>query len=254
MNPINRSRRKAIGSALACLAAPAIASPLDWIAGERIQGSGVIKKQTRELGHFSGLSLMLACPVELRLGAAESVTIEADDNVLPHIETVIEGGTLKIRRPARRSMVLKEATIRIVVQARQIERLHVGGSGTIDAQALRTSALQVDIGGSGSVRLRGADTGTLAAAIGGSGGLTADSGSAGKVTVSISGSGNANLAQLKANEASVNVAGSGKAVLNVRDRLSVTIAGSGDVDYYGDPKVSRTVAGSGTVVRLGPVR
>lgn len=246
-------RRTALRAALLCLAIPATASPLDWIGGERIKGSGTIKKQTREPGHFTGVSLMLACPIELRLGASDSVTIEADDNILPRIDTVVEDGTLKIR-PVKRNLVLQDASIRIVVQATRIERLHVGGSGSIDAQALHAPALQVDIGGSGSVNLRAAEAGTLAIAIGGSGDITAAGGSARKLSVSISGSGSAKLDQLKAAEASVNVAGSGQAVLNVRDALSVSIAGSGDVDYYGDPKVSRTVAGSGGVRRLGPGR
>ena len=246
-------RRTALRAALLCLAIPATAAPLDWFGGERIKGSGTLKKQTREPGHFTGLSLMLACAVELRLGASESVTIEADDNILPRIDTVVEDGTLKIR-PIKRALVLQDATIRIVVQATSIDRLHVGGSGSIDAQALRAPALQIDIGGSGSVMLRAAEAGTLAISIGGSGDITAAGGNARKLSVSISGSGSAKLEQLKAAEASVNVAGSGQAVLNVRDTLSVSIAGSGDVDYYGDPKVSRTVAGSGSVRRLGPVR
>ena len=58
-------------------------------------------------------------------------------------------------------------------------------------------------------------------------------------------------ARLQSIDASVNIAGSGEAKIAVRDRLNVTIAGSGDVNYYGDPKVSKTVVGSGSANRLG---
>ncbi|MEG1053687.1 MAG: DUF2807 domain-containing protein, partial [Janthinobacterium sp.] len=69
--------------ALAIPAAPALASPLDWISGNSIQGSGKLQKQTREVGSFRAVALNVPGTVELRIGNTDSVTIEADDNILP---------------------------------------------------------------------------------------------------------------------------------------------------------------------------
>lgn len=226
-----------------------IAAP--WIgAGEQVQGSGRVVKQVRQVGNFDGLSLAVPGHVELRIGNSEGLTIEADDNVLPLLETVVEGGTLEIR-PARRNLNLRSKSIRVVVQARSIERLALGGSGSIDADALRARRLQVDIGGSGSIKLKGVESDALSVSLGGSGDLQAGRGTVGKLSVSIGGSGDVDLGRVQATSARVTVAGSGEATVWPRNELAVTIAGSGDVNYYGDPRVSKSTVGSGEVKRLG---
>ena len=229
--------------------AQTVAAPWSW-GGEQVQGSGKIVKQVRQIGNFNGLSLGVPGSVELRIGNTEGITIEADDNLLPLLETVVEGNTLKIR-PVRRNLNLQSKSIRIVVQARSIERLALGGSGTIESDPLRARALQVDIGGSGTVNLKGVESDSLAVSLGGSGDLKAAGGKAGAVTVSIGGSGDVDLGRVQASSASVTVAGSGEATVWPSRELSVTIAGSGDVNYYGDPRVSKSAVGSGEVRRVG---
>lgn len=239
-------------AALAC-AAPAahvLASPLDWVGGERVQGSGNIKKQSRELAHFTGVSLQLPANLELRLGAAESITIETDDNLLPLIDSSIDNGVLKLR-PTKRNAQLQTRHMKIIVTAKEVDRLSLGGSGSIDADALRGKKLQFDLGGSGSIRLKGMEGESVAITVGGSGNLTSGAGKAASLSVTIGGSGDVDVGQVQVNNAAVSVAGSGSAVVWTNTDLSVTIAGSGDVHYYGDPKVSRSVVGSGSTRRLG---
>ena len=225
------------------------AAPWDW-GGERVEGNGRIVKQARQVGNFNGLALGLPGHLELRIGNSEGVTIEADDNLLPLIETVVENGSLKIR-PTKRNLNMQSKSIRIVVQARSIERLSLGGSGSIDADALRARKLDVDLGGSGSIRLKGIESDTLAVSLGGSGDLEAVGGNIGRLTVSIGGSGDVDLGRVQAKSASVTIAGSGEATVWPRNELSATIAGSGDVNYYGDPQVSKSTVGSGGVRRVG---
>lgn len=234
--------------AIAVPAAQVAASP-GW-SSERVQGSGNIKKQARELGHFTGLSLSLPAQLELRMGNSESITIETDDNLLPLIEAVIEDGTLKIR-PNKRNLNLNSRTMKIVVQAKEIDRLALGGSGSIDSDTIKGSKVNLDLGGSGAITIKGVESDTLAVTLGGSGNLKTNGGWTKQLSVSIGGSGDVHMGQVKAKEASVNVAGSGEATIAVSDALSVTIAGSGDVNYYGDPKVSKSVVGSGGVKRIG---
>lgn len=235
------------------LAAPvthASAAPFDWIAGEKVRGNGAVKRQARAVAHFTGLSLSLPAQVELRIGNTESVTIETDDNLLPLIETVVENGTLKLR-PARRNMRIDASTLKIVVHARAVERIALGGSGAIRSDALRGGKMEFDLGGSGSIDVQAIDAESVAVSVGGSGNLKAGGGRAQSVSVSIGGSGDVDLGRLAAGHASVSVAGSGTAIVWARDELSATIAGSGDVNFYGDPRVSRSVIGSGDVERLG---
>lgn len=238
--------------ALAALAITVPAAPV--LAGgwnsERVQGSGNIKTESRALGRFNGVSMGLPGNMELRIGNTESITIETDDNLLPLIETVIENGTLKVRA-AKRNLNMDTRRMKIVVQAKAVDNLSLGGSGSIDADPLRGQKVHVDLGGSGSINIKGIESDTLAVTVGGSGDLKVGAGAAQKVSVSLAGSGDVDLGRLQSVDASVNIAGSGETKIAVRDRLNVTIAGSGDVNYYGDPKVSKTVVGSGSANRIG---
>jgi hypothetical protein len=247
------TRRRLIAAcALACAAAAPQATAGDWSWGksETVQGSGRIQHQARDVAHFDGVAMSLPGNVEIRSGSGrEGVTIDADDNVLPLIETVVEDGTLKIR--ARRNTNLRTHSLKVVVQARSVDRLVLGGSGNIDADVVRGGRVKFDVGGSGSIKVRRMEGESVNVALGGSGDLKVEDGTARSTSVSIGGSGTVDMAHVKTDNASVTVAGSGNVTLWVRDSLGLTVAGSGDVNYYGDPKVSRSVVGSGNVRRLG---
>lgn len=238
----------ALAAALACAAAPSMAGGWPW-SGEQVQGNGSIKRQARQVTHFTGLALEVPGKLELRMGDSEGVSIETDDNVLPLIETVVENGTLKIR-PSKRNLNLKTKNLKIVVNARQIERLALGGSGSIDADTLRAPRLNIDLGGSGDIQVRGLESDTLAVSLGGSGDFKAGEGRARKLSVSIGGSGTVDMGRVQSDSASVSVAGSGEATVWAKSELSMTIAGSGDVNYYGDPRLSKSIVGSGDARRI----
>ncbi|MDB5959308.1 MAG: hypothetical protein JWP59_602 [Massilia sp.] len=211
-----------------------------------IEGNGRIKTESRAVAGFHGVSMALPGSVELRIGATESLTIETDDNLLPLIETVVENGTLQIR-PNKRNLGLNSRHMKLVVQARSIDRLALGGSGRISADALKGSNVTIDLGGSGNIDVKNIDAASLSVDLGGSGELKVANGRAGKLSVSIAGSGNVDLGRLQSTSASASIAGSGDATFAVRDNLDVSIVGSGNVTYSGNPRVSRSVMGSGTI-------
>ena len=238
----------ALAAALACAAVPGVAA--NWsLGGEKVEGSGVVKRQARQVSRFDGLALELPGKLELRMGDSEGVTIEADDNILPLVETVVENGTLTIR-PSKRNLNLRSKNIKIVVNARKIERLALGGSGSITSDVLRAPRLEIDLGGSGQIDVRGLESDAVTVSLGGSGDFKAGGGKARKVSISIGGSGNVDMGRLQSDSASVSIGGSGDARVWARKDLSVTIAGSGDVNYYGDPRVSKTTVGSGDARRV----
>ena len=238
-----------LGAVLACTVAPPAA--MAWpFGGEQVEGNGSVTRQVRQVGSFNGIALGLPGRLELRSGSVDSVTVETDDNLQALVETRVEDGMLRIR-PAKRKLNLRTRNLKIVVTARQIERLSLGGSGTIDADVLRAKRLDMDVGGSGKIQIGRLEAETVAASVAGSGDLRADGGAVRELSVSIGGSGNVDLGKIAADTARVSVAGSGDVTVWAKNDLRASIAGSGDVGYYGDPKVSRSVAGSGEVRRIG---
>lgn len=252
--PRRLTRKLILAACILACAAPmtqSVAQAAAWGWGnDQVQGNGIIKRQQREPGHFNGVSNTLSAKVEIRIGTTESVTIETDDNLLPLIDTVVEDGILTIR-PTKRNMNLQTRTMKIVVQARALDHISLGGSGSIDSDALRARKLQVDLGGSGTVSLKGVEADAMSVNLGGSGDVKAAGGAAKKLSISIGGSGNVKLGPVRSEGVSVSIAGSGEATVWAQKSLSLTVAGSGDVNYYGDPQVTTTVIGSGSTRRLG---
>jgi len=231
--------------ALALAAVPSWA----WPGSETVKGNGKIASQARQLAPFTGVSLSLPAQVELRIGNVESATVETDENLLALVETVVEKGNLEIR--PKKGFKLEAGAIKVVVQARQVDRLALGGSGSIYADALRSPKLRLDVGGSGSINVKSVESESVATALGGSGQVKIG-GTTRKLSVSIGGSGDVQAGQLKAEDVEVNIGGSGDATVWASGALKVAVAGSGDINYYGDPKVQSSVAGSGGAKRLGP--
>lgn len=242
-----------LAAGLLLVAAPmnaATAGPLSFLGGgERVQGNGKIVTQNRALGRFTALATSVGGNVEIRMGATESVSVESDDNIVPLIETVVEGETLRIR-PVRKDLQLDTRNMKIVVQVRTLDKIAVAGAGSVDANQLRVESLKVNVGGSGSINLRDLQSESLTVALGGSGGLTA-SGNTERVQVSIGGSGRVQAEHLAARTVGVSIGGSGQATVWATKSLNLSVAGSGDISYYGDPSVSKSIAGSGSIKRLG---
>jgi hypothetical protein len=254
MHPITTpfSKRRAFLLGAAALAAGAIGLQDGAIAEERyqqVEGNGKLKRQAREVGHFSGVAMALAGKVEVRRGERDGVAIEADDNLLALIETAVDDGTLQIR--TRHAVSIDTRKLRVFVTVRQLERLSLAGSGDIDVDRMEGARVGFDIGGTGAIRVAKLDAERVVVGVGGSGKLRVDGGAARTVSVSIGGSGDVDLARVRTESANVTIAGSGDATLWVRDSLSTTVMGSGNVAYYGDPRVARSTMGSGSVRRLG---
>lgn len=233
--------------ALALAAAPSAFALASWTP---VVASGKVASESRAAPAFTGIALSLPGKVELVQGSPASVTVEADDNLLPEIETVVEGGKLRIRFQ-RNLNVVGKATLRFKVSAPHIESIAVAGSGDVSAGRLSGAALSISVGGSGDVSVADVQVEALRVAIAGSGDVKA-AGRAGELSAKISGSGDLGAGRLDAKRATVSIAGSGDAVLWARETLEVSIAGSGDVRYHGDPVVRKSIAGSGAVKRLGP--
>jgi hypothetical protein len=219
--------------------------------GKSITGSGVVKTEARQVVGFTGVGLSLPAKVTVRQGTKEGVTIEADDNFLPLIETVVERGSLKIRTTEKNiSFKGKSSTLNIIVDIINVDHLSVAGSGDILAETLKADKLKASVAGSGDMKLKALTVDTLKISIAGSGDFMS-AGNANEVEISIAGSGDVKADRLKAKTAKISVAGSGDIALWATDTLKISVAGSGSVRYYGDAAVTKSVAGSGDIKRLG---
>ena len=244
---INNTRRAAfIAPLLCCLAlAPALVHLPSQAA--TVQGSGTSANETRSVAEFQTIALSGSMDLVVRQGALLSVQVQADDNLLPLLETVVEGNGLQVRWKKGQSIYTR-AKVLVTVVVPKLTGLAVAGSGDVRLGAFSTPTLQLSLSGSGNASLEALTTDDLGIRISGSGDVSGK-GTAAKLKVSIAGSGDVRLADLRGDDVTVSIAGSGNAAVNAQKTLQVSIAGSGDVTYTGNAQVKSSVAGSGSVRR-----
>ena len=217
-----------------------------------VRGSGVGASDRREVGAFTGIALGEPFTVVLRPAAREAVEVSADDNVVPLVETAVRGSdgqrSLHIEL-AKDTRIEPRTKVVVTVDVVRLERVAIGGSGSIDGKAIRAAKLDATIGGSGSIGLVDLDVDALAVAIGGSGTFRA-AGRARKLAIQLAGSGRAEAEGLVAEDVSVAVSGSGDARVRAEHALSASIAGSGDVYHTGAAAPQVAIVGSGRVRRI----
>jgi hypothetical protein len=213
-------------------------------------GSGKSATEAREASGFAAIAMRGDIDIVVRQAAREAVQVSADDNLLPLLQTVVEGSgeqrTLRIQWKSGESIRTKSRTV-VTVDVVKLTAVSLSGSGDLALGALKTPSFALSISGSSDAKIEQLDSGQLSVSISGSGDVQA-SGKASKLEVSISGSGDVRLRELATEDASVSIAGSGDASVNASKALAVSIAGSGDVEYTGGAMLAKArVAGSGSI-------
>lgn len=212
-----------------------------------LNGSGNVVSESRAVSGFNAIAFSGSGDVIINQGDTESLEIEADENLLSHIRTVVRGRTLHIYfEPGGLILIHPTHPIKFHVSMKEVASLDISGAGTIYADKVTTDALNIDISGSGDATIDNLRADDLRIDISGSGKCLIK----GDVTtqrINISGSGNCNSSGLSSRNVSIDVSGSGKAQVNATGRLDIDISGSGDVIYSGTPKISQDVSGSGKI-------
>jgi hypothetical protein len=189
-----------------------------------IHGSGNIKTEARNVGPFTKINLSGSPDITVTIGPELSVAVTTDDNILPVINTTVEGATLNVYSKQSYS-ASQEVKVKITMPA--LDGVSVSGSGDIQVTGLKAGELEARVTGSGDVTLKG---------------------SAERLRAEVTGSGDVHAGDLSAKNARVNVTGSGDVTVRATAELEATVTGSGDVNYYGNPpQVNKHVTGSGDI-------
>lgn len=210
----------------------------------RTVGSGKVVEDKRSVAPFSRLRLDSAITVNARPGSAPGVTVKADDNIAPLIQTSVEGDTL-IVKVKQGSGFRTESPLVVTVDFTKLTQADLRGSGDLNVSALKGEQFEVSLAGSGDVRVDNAELSRFSARLAGSGDIWLK-GRCDDAGYNLAGSGDVHAADMQAKRVNVDIAGSGDVRVHASESLAVQIAGSGDVAYSGNPpKVTSRVVGSG---------
>ena len=194
---------------------------------QTVRGSGNVVSETRAVSGFSALSLEGSGDVDVTFGNSESAVVEADDNIVPLIETSVQNGRLVISTKNYTNYRTNNP-VRIHVTMKALDEIRLSGSGNITVPDLSGDSLRVSLPGSGNITVDG---------------------TANTVDATVSGSGNVDCSGLKAKSASAKISGSGNIQVYASSSLDASISGSGTIQYSGNPaSVTKSVSGSGNII------
>lgn len=208
-------------------------------------GSGEVITETRSVDGFDEVDLRGTGEVRITVDGTETLTIEAEDNIIDLLTNEVRNGRLILGtdRPIRPTEdIVYTLTMKV------LEAIEISGSGAVTASDFETADFEVDVSGSGAAEVSGIVAEDVLARISGSGAVTM-TGDADSLDLSISGSGAFDGERLGTETAIVDISGSGSATVSVSEILTVDASGSGNVEYLGNPSVSVESSGSGNVSR-----
>ena len=226
---------------------------IDPEIGGAITGSGVIETATYDdIDEFQAISADYPGDYTVRQGNTESVTIEAEDNLLPQLVAEVRNGTLHVENTERnwRDRVNPTKTVHVTITVVELNRVQFSTAGKMLIEELQTDSLSLSVSGAGDVNMTSLDAGDLDFSLSGAGNINVD-GTAENLELSISGFGNFNGGELETQSANVHISGAGSATVWAEERLDASISGAGSVDYYGDPSVNEHISGVGSVHQVG---
>ncbi|MBN1397267.1 MAG: DUF2807 domain-containing protein [Bacteroidetes bacterium] len=195
------------------------------VSNEGLNGSGNIVSQTRNVGTFDGIQVINFARIFITQDTLESLRVEADDNIIDNVITVVQDGILKV---GLEDSSYNNITLNIHASMKNIKRLESRGAGYM----LTTNSISADtivciIRGAGTMILKG---------------------TAVYESIEIEGAGSVSNFGLAVLNCSASISGAGWIEVNVSGQLNAKISGTGTIIYDGNPQsVNRVIAGVGSI-------
>ena len=225
------------------------------LQGKHVVGSKNYISQEVKADHFNEIKLLGSANISYHQDTRSHVEIHGSDNIIPLVETYVDGNTLIIK--FKKNVSIWKGKLEIKVFAPELNKLtingsgniklingiqtskdiefHINGSGNIQGEGLNCRRMAVSINGSGDVRLQQIESQECQAGISGSGNINLK-GKAIQAKYSIAGSGNIQAADLEAENTDASISGSGNISCYASQKLVARVKGSGDIAYKGNPQ------------------
>ncbi|HLM00124.1 MAG TPA: head GIN domain-containing protein [Pyrinomonadaceae bacterium] len=190
----------------------------------KVKGSGNTRIEKRDVSDFSSVKAGGAVTVEIAAQRDFNVEVEADDNLLEHIKTEVNGDTLRIYTEGS---IRTRNPIRVRISMPQIESLDISGASVGTVTGVRNESLKIDASGASKIKIDG-ETGEL--------------------NVDLSGASRVDAENLRAESVTVDASGASKATVTPLNELNADASGASCISYTGEPKsIDKRTSGASSV-------
>ena len=219
------------------------------IEKQQVIGSGNQVSENRPVSGVERVELAIPARLEITQGSAETLTIKADDNVLPYLMTDVRGGKLVIRYQPQAEVRPKQLP-QITLTVKALKGVQVSSSGSLQVGPITTSDFDLNLSSSGSIDIQELKADAITADLSSSGNIDLQ-GVANTLNLDVSSSGSFQAGDLKVQKADITLSSSGEVTVWVTDDLRANISSSGNIYYYGNPTVNQNLTSSGKVIPKG---
>lgn len=250
-----------------------------------VDGTGNVKKETREASNFSAIAVHQGIQVHLTQGNTEKVEIETDENLQEHILVKITGDKLTITSDVN---IGKSEALNAYVTCKDIHKLSVSsaaaiygkneiGGNELDLSASSSGKIEVELdtedldckaSSSGQIKIKG-NAKSFEGDASSSGDILSDDltvmtkseldvssgstivvkGTTNELSISASSGAGIKAKDFKAKTCDANTSSGGYAHITVEEELAVTASSGGRVYYSGNPKITRQKLSSGGTLK-----
>ena len=177
----------------------------------RVHGSGNVVKETREVARFTGIDVGSVFEVTVVAQSEQGVEIEADDNLMPLIQTEVRGGRLHIESDKR---FKSGSPVRIRISVQNIDEIEVSGAANVSISDLKNDAIKIESSGGSKVTVTGETM---------------------NLKVETSGGAKVFTSELASINADIDGSGGSFVEVNVSGELRTHISGGSHVKFVGTP-------------------
>ena len=209
-----------------------------------LSGAWAQSAQDRNVGEFSGVKVSGIFVVNVSQGAANSVKVEAEENIINNIVTVVKDDVLTISSDGSTK---SEKPINITVTVKELKKVDVSGAAKIKGEGeFASDKISVHAAGAGSTALQ---LKANEVNVNGSGaGNIKLSGTANTLKADMSGAAELKAYELEVQTASIDASGASNAKVTAKQSISADASGAANVSFKGNP-ASKNInkSGSGSV-------
>lgn len=219
------------------------------IFAKRVRGNGNVVTQNRSAGQFNSIDVGGSIDVYVKQDSTSSIKVETDDNLQQFVETIEDGGVLRIKTTMGYNLNPSRA-IKVYVSAASFKSLEASGACNIVGDGTIKSASTIEFGLSGSCNAT-VNVEAPKVSVDASGACTISlKGATKDFNVQGSGSTDVKCFDLMAENVYLDLSGAGDAEVYASVKLNGSLSGSADVSYKGAAQTDVSTSGASSVKKV----
>ena len=207
--------------------------------------AALARAEDRNVPDFHAVNVASGIRATIEIGPRRPVHIEADDDVLPLVETTVEDGSLNIGfKPHTRWS--GERRVTVTIQVPELRAVGASGGAIVRATFTRGDETEIAASGGSEILARGVDAARLS--VHGSGGADLDvQGRADSLDLQMSGGTKLHGRDLSVRDVDLQASGGSEGELRANGRIRGNLSGGSELHVRGGAKARVATSGGSSV-------